>query len=208
MYPLNRPELAVPGRVAGLALTLVAALAGSAPAPRAAPAHVHGEALLEVSAAGPRLMVVLRGPAQVFFGFEHPPASADEEAVLRDALAALRSPRQNVFATTPPCELVSMQISSPFPASAARDLSQGNGATSEHEHENEQEHDHAAHPVHADLEAEYTLSCGGGAPDSLTVTAFSAFPELERVEAAWIGDAGGGGAELTPRSPALSLRAP
>lgn len=169
---------------------------------RGAEAHVHGEAVLEVSLSGAELSVVLRGPAQVFFGFEHPPATGDERAIVRQALASLRAPAASVMALSPPCVLETTRVRSPFPAHAAPEAEvhqRGEGSGSDH---------HPARGEHADLEAAYGYRCARGAPDSLTVTAFDSFPDLERIEAAWIAESGAGSATLTPRGTVLSLAAP
>jgi hypothetical protein len=197
---------------------LATAIAGGVPT-LAEEAHVHGEAVLEVSLAGPSLSVVLRGPAQVFFGFEHPPTDDEEARVVQAALDALQAPVSSVLELPPACELKSTDVDAPFPAQVQQDTMAAERAHHEsHEHET---HDHEAdkhhhddeagesgHGGHSDLEVTYSYTCTAGSPDSLTLTAFGAFPALERVEAAWISDSAAGSAELTRRASRLSMQAP
>lgn len=197
---------------------LATAVAGALPA-LAEEAHVHGEAVLEVSLTGPSLSVVFRGPAQVFFGFEHPPTDEGEVRVVQGALDALRSPGSSVLELPPACALQSTDVDAPFSAQVQQDTIAADSAHHEsHEHES---HDHEADKHqhddeagdsgdggHSDLEVTYSYTCTGGSPDSLTVTAFGAFPALERVEAAWISDSAAGSAELTRKASRLSLQAP
>jgi hypothetical protein len=83
--------------------------------------------------------------------------------------------------------------------------------TRDHEadkHHHDDEAGESGHGGHTDLEVTYSYTCTGGSPDSLTLTAFGAFPALERVEAAWISDSAAGSAELTRRASRLSLQSP
>jgi len=198
-----------PRRCAGLALAafLLASTGGAAMPTLAADAHVHGQANLEVSLSGSQMLVLLRGPAQVFFGFEHAPASADEAAVVREAMAALEQPVATLLATNRSCTVDSVRIDSPFSADlSSQDLASGEGREEPGaDHHESRGHDEEAHSHHhADLEAEYSFSCSRR-PASMTVTAFATFPELEHVEAAWIDEAGGGSARLSVDSPRFSL---
>jgi len=205
---------------------LAVAIAGATPA-LAAEAHVHGQAVLEVSLAGPGLSVVLRGPAQVFFGFEHPPTSEEEARVVQAALAALRAPEASVLQLSPACELESVAVDTPFSAWLPRDAIAAEDSYEEacKGHEHGEHHEHEEHPAgahhddaeeagapehvgHTDLEVAYGFACAEGGPRSLTLTAFSAFPALERVEAAWISDSAAGSAALTREVTRLSLQAP
>jgi len=212
---------------------LATAIAGAVPA-LAEEAHVHGEAVLEVSLAGPSLSVVFRGPAQVFFGFEHPPTDEEEARVVQAALDALQAAQSSVLELSPACELQSTEVDAPFSAQVQQETMAAESAHHEsHEHETHEHetHEHEAHEHdadeheadedhhddqaeesghggHSDLEVTYSYRCAGGSPDSLTLTAFGAFPALERVEAAWISDSAAGSAELTRGASRLSLQAP
>ncbi len=224
VLPLPVPRTAARTMLAGS--LLAASLAGPAPA-LAQAAHVHGEAVLEVSMAGDKVSVVLRGPAQVFFGFEHPPATQEEAAAVKTALDALRAPERSVLELSAPCTLENTRVASPFRAEVQpvdtsepdhHDAHEHDGhehdadehdADEDHAHEDHAHEDGAdEHHGHADLEVEYAYVCPEAAPDALTVTAFATFPELERVKAAWIDDGGAGSGEITGDAPVLSLQMP
>ena len=222
VLPLPVPRTAARTMLAGS--LLAASLAGPAPA-LAQAAHVHGEAVLEVSMAGDKVSVVLRGPAQVFFGFEHPPATQEEAAAVKTALDALRAPARSVLELSVPCALENTRVASPFSADVQpvdtseadhHDAHEHDGHehdadedhADEHHADEDHTHDHGAdeHHGHADLEVEYAYVCPEAAPDALTVTAFATFPQLERVKAAWIDDGGAGSGEVTGDAPVLSLQ--
>jgi len=218
LRPLRLLPLAAIARSAHV--LLAAAIAGATPA-LAAEAHVHGKAVLEVSLAGPSLSVVLRGPAQVFFGFEHPPTSEEEAQVVQAALDALRTPEASVLQLSPACELESVAVDAPFSAELPRDAMAVEDSHGEAHEEHEHEEHHAGahhdddeeagapeHGGHSDLEVAYGFACTEGGPESLTLTAFSAFPALERVEAAWISDSAAGSAALSREATRLSLELP
>lgn len=195
----------------------------------AADAHVHGEARLEISISREALVAVFRGPAQVFFGFEHAPTTTEESAIVRDALAMLRAPAQAVLAFTPSCSLSSARVKAPFPEGADA----GNAAARvRHNDPGEHDHDHDLHEErqvagagqhyetssrraadntgrsgwgHADLEAEYGFDCPAGAPERASVKAFAAFPALEKLDVAWISERGSGSVLLTPQTTGFKL---
>lgn len=182
-------------------------------------AHVHGTAMLEVSVSATGLLVALRGPAQVFYGFEHRPASREEAAVVRAAVALLSAP-DGLLVVDADCVVNEVMLEAPFAdvaqarsrnaAETARDDNSGHQG---HEsYESHEEHAGGAgrehrdeHGGHADLAVQYSYLCTD-MPSRLTIRAFASFPALEDVEAVWISDTAAGSERLTARSPHLELR--
>lgn len=201
------------GAARGLGALVITLLTGSGAVHSAAvgaQAHVHGQALLEVSVDGPVLLIALRGPAQVFYGFEHSPSTPKEAAVIRETITLLQAPTERVLALDTVCILNAVVLDAPFVQEA-----QGWDGDAEflgHEHHyrhegHESSKDEGARThgyIHADLEAQYTYRCTD-APSRLTVNAFTIFPALASVEANWINDDAAGSARLTASSPQLDF---
>jgi hypothetical protein len=194
-------------------LLAAALLVGSATLPAAAlaaGAHVHGEAVLEVSVSGSGVLVALRGPAQVFYGFEHAPSTPDEAARIRAAVALLQAPDEGLLVLDAGCTVETVTLDAPF-AQAAQDWP-GDAAAADHEHHaGHESHDrggnHAHHDEsdsHLDLEAEYVYRCVDRL-SRLTVGAFAVFPSLEHVEAAWISETAAGSERLSAQASVLEL---
>ncbi|MEM0953413.1 MAG: DUF2796 domain-containing protein [Pseudomonadota bacterium] len=100
----------------------------------AADAHVHGEAELEIVVEASDLLISLRGPAQVFFGFEHAPETEEQAKTVRSALAALNDPSNSVFTTSTACTVSVVEIDAPFTGEVL--------ASSAHDHEHHDSDDH------------------------------------------------------------------
>jgi len=108
-------------------------------------AHVHGEANLEVSIEGNRVLVSLHGPADGFFGFEYEPRTDEEKAVVEKAMRVLRNPRQIFVTPGAQCSVDTVEVESPFSGSADDDHHHGeddeHSADSDH-HDDDHEHEH------------------------------------------------------------------
>jgi hypothetical protein len=185
-----------------------------------ADAHVHGTAVLEVSVSTRGLLVALRGPAQVFYGFEHRPATREEAAVVREAVALLAAPDEGLIVVDADCAMNEVILEAPFADVAQARWRNADGTARDEDsghqgHEDDESHEghagsegreHREDPGgHADLAAQYSYRCTD-MPSRLTVRAFASFPALEYVEAAWISDTAAGSERLTARSPRLELR--
>lgn len=212
------PVARVPGCRALLAGTLFAGLAGAylfATSTQAADAHVHGEAVLEASVSATELLVSLRGPAQVFYGFEHPPSTAQEAAAIQRAVALLRAPEEGILAVDAGCSVDRVTLVAPFARQAQEWVGDADGVAHDQAHhdghksleDHERDADHAHHDEaggHVDIEADYVFRCAA-MPSRLTVVAFAGFPALEQVEAAWISETAAGSERLDVQSPTLQF---
>lgn len=175
----------------------------------AADPHLHGQAALEVSLEAGQVLVTLRGPAQVFLGFEHAPETAEEVAAVAHARSVLEAPDRLFSFAGADCDVEEIVLQMPFPVE--EHTGQGDGLEHESHGGEPMHHDddqaHAAHgeSTHVDITVDYRLACVRGMPVALTANLFSEFSELEAIEAVWIDEAGGGSEELTPRAAILSF---
>lgn len=163
--------------------------------------HIHGVADLEIAIDGSELQLVLRGPAEVFFGFEHEPQTPDEHREVAEALADLRDPAASLITLAPDCDLEMVAVDTPFSSNAlaaapTHDHTNGHQAGSGHGMEFHQSAHQGAEP-HKNLEASYTYACPSGPPRKVTLEAFVRFPALQRINTVWITDDGAGSSELT-----------
>ncbi|MGY8524605.1 DUF2796 domain-containing protein [Paracidovorax citrulli] len=176
------------------AVCAIAALFGAAGAARAAEAHVHGQATLDLVIDGPVLSIGFASPLDNVLGFERLPRNEQERAKVRTALetlrngAALYAPAQAAG-----CRLESVQLD--FGPLQHGLTGEGKppaaGAAKGHQH--------------ADLRADYRFRCQRPqALDAVEVRLFRAFPGVARIAAQVASERRQSGATLTPARPRLS----
>jgi hypothetical protein len=161
----------------------------------AAPAHVHGEARLEMTLEGGQLAITLDTPLDNLIGFEHAPATETERKAVAAMVDKLNHPdRLFALATTARCASVSIELESSI-------LAEKSGKR-EDEEEHDDEHDEHHDDEHGDLEAHYLFACKN--PDALrelTIHLFSEFPHLQRVQIEFAGPGGQRAAKLNAGNP-------
>jgi len=175
-------------------------------------AHEHGVARLGLVQSGTEVGVEWSGPLDTIVGFEHAPATPEQEKALADAAERLRDPSTVVsLPAAAGCRLMSANVAMPFQAEDAEAHVEGEHAH-EHEHEAEHEHEEAAeamHGEHTDLIVTYDFECQH--PEALRqvqVTAFASFERLQQVDAAVLTDTQQGAARLTRDTTTWTLPAP
>lgn len=171
-------------------------------------AHEHGVARLGLVQSGTEVGVEWSGPLDTVVGFEHAPATPEQEKALADATERLRNPATVVsLPAAAGCRLMSANVAMPFQAEDAEAHAEGEH---EHEHEHEAEHDDdAMHGEHADLIVTYDFECQH--PEALKqvqVTAFTSFERLQRLDAAALTDASQGAARLSRDNTTWMLPSP
>jgi hypothetical protein len=123
------------------------------------PAHVHGQARLDVVIDGNQLVLTLQAPLDSVVGFEHAPRTAAQRQAAEAALKALADGGRLFRAPAEAgCAPVSQAVESPVLQGAASD-------------------------GHADLDADYRFRCS--APAALTrleLGLFDALPRLQRLD--------------------------
>ncbi|MFC5770450.1 DUF2796 domain-containing protein [Thauera sinica] len=153
------------------------ALALASPA-WAAPAHVHGEARLEIAVDGNTLAIHLETPLDGLLGFERAPRSPAERQAVTAMRTTLEQP-DRLFRIVPEagCEAQAPQLESPIFEGSA-----GDG--------------------HLDLDADYRWQCARpSALRGIDTTLFAEFPRLKRIEVEFVGPAGQRSGRLTPARP-------
>ncbi len=145
----------------------------------AAPAHVHGEARLEISIDGEQLVIGLESPLDSLLGFEHAPRNAAERQAVQ-AMAAKLKQADRIFVPSAAAQCVSTGIELESPVLGGKSESGG----------------------HNDLDARYTWRCAKPAALREVATGlFAAFPRLRRIAVEFAGPQGQRGGRLDAGNP-------
>lgn len=148
----------------------------------AAPAHVHGEARLEISIDGEQLVIALESPLDDLLGFEHAPRNAAErQAVL--AMAAKLKQASQIFMLSAAAQCVSTDVELESPVLGGNSEPGG----------------------HNDLDAHYTWRCAKPAAlRDIATGLFVVFPRLQRIVVEFAGPQGQRAGRLDARNPRFS----
>jgi hypothetical protein len=141
-------------------------------------AHVHGLAELNLVLEGEQLLMQLQSPAYNIVGFEHKPATQEEQQRLEHAMAQLRA-SETLFSlpTAAHCTIKEVTLHSPLLEQNTSD-----------------------HLTHTDIEAEYNYSCNY--PEALThldVQLLVIFPLMEKITVQTVTPAGQSRVELSAK---------
>ena len=166
-------------------------------------AHVHGAWELFAALDGADLSVTVKGPIVDVLGFETAPASERERQAVTDLTAFLETPEAMVsLDQRAGCRLsgpVAVNLPEGFSTETAK-------ADEDHDHAHDNDHDHG-HDIHkSDVELTYAFTCN--APkrlNAITLTGFTAFPELKTVDAVFLSDTKQSAQRLEPRSHVLRI---
>lgn len=149
---------------------------------QAAPAHVHGEARLEISMEREQLVIALESPLDGLLGFEHAPRNAAERQAVQAMVAKLKQASQAfVPSAAAQCTSTGVELDSPV-------LGGKPDATG-----------------HNDLDARYTWRCAK--PEALRdviVGLFADFPRLQRIAVEFAGPQGQRAGRLDAKNPRFS----
>lgn len=146
---------------------------------QAAPAHVHGEARLEVSVDREQLVIALESPLDSLLGFEHAPRNAAERQAVQAMAAKLKQASQ-IFVLSAAAQCVSTGVELESPVLGGKSEPGG----------------------HNDLDARYTWRCAK--PEALRDIAtglFADFPRLQRITVEFAGPQGQRAGRLEARNP-------
>ena len=159
---------------------------------REAHAHVHGAAEMSFVIDRDRLLVELAAPMGDMVGFESAPKNAADRMKIDQATRLLNDAARVVApATAAGCRVTETSVRMPF-----------GGAARSADH-----HDHDPKGSHVDVEASYVFACRSiGALDRVEVTVFRTFPELETIEAVFLGPRTQVARKLKSSSPVFRLK--
>ncbi|MDR3299480.1 MAG: DUF2796 domain-containing protein [Candidatus Accumulibacter sp.] len=179
--------------------------------PQVAPAHVHGEArleiVLEISREGAQksaqLTITLDTPLDNLLGFEYAPATDAEREAAASMEKQLSHPEQLfVPDAAAQCAVTLFELESPLRTEAPKNE---HDHGDKHHHEHGEHHEHHEHGGHDDLEAHYRFTCKN--PDALQglkVRLFALFPRLQHLQVEFAGPNGQRAAKLDAKNTRFS----
>ncbi len=157
----------------------------------AEPAHVHGQATLNLAVDGQIVNIALETPLDNVLGFERAPRNEAERQRVRAAVERLKDANSLfVFDPAAQCVLQSVELES---AALPPDLLGKPAKTGE-------AHAKEAH-AHADMDVDYVFSCRQiNALTGVDVGLFGAFPRMKRLSAQVAGKGAQSAQRLTPQA--------
>jgi hypothetical protein len=165
--------------VIGLSLTATA----NAEEYRQHEAHVHGLVEFNIAQDGKDLLIEITSPGADVVGFEHAPENAEQEAVLSNAVAALKgTDKLLVINKQAKCAIEDVHVSHTL----GQDSHEGHDHHDHDEHAHDDHHDHEGHDHehggHGEFTAEYRYHCDSVADlNSIDTTWFQQFPATESI---------------------------
>lgn len=143
-------------------------------------AHVHGMATLDLVADGNDVMIHLRSPLINFLGFEHQPATDQQESAYHDLHQQLQTLETLLTAQGAHCQAEDIEIADPF------------AGTEE--------------TLHADMDVSYFLHCDNTEDlAALQVNLFTHYAHLETIEVQMILPSGQQHIQLKPQQTVIRI---
>lgn len=131
-------------------------------------AHQHGTAQLDIAVEARRITLHFESPLDNLIGFERAPRTEAERRRVRDAAAALRSPRLFTIDPAAQCRLAQVELESDV---------EGFG-----EDRHDDEHDKEGESGHAGLEGEFVFDCVDAAKARYVETSLFDFARLHKLQ--------------------------
>ncbi len=164
----------------------------------AAGIHQHGVARLDMVIEPPLVAIAFSSPLANLAGFEHRPATDQEQQQWEQTLAQLRRADEMIqLPAEADCSLSRADLHLPFTTGTDKQS---------HGHDHSQAHDHEAETSHADLMAEYQYLCANSpALKTFELPLMQRFPAIERLEVQLITPSGQHQRTLTAEQNGLQL---
>lgn len=149
----------------------------------AAGVHQHGVAELDMVIEPPMVAIAFSSPLANLTGFEHQPASAEEQEHWDATLAQLQRADELIqLPAAADCSLSRVDLHLPFTAKTGHQS---------HDHQHHPTQDEHQHTAHADLMAEYQYLCANGqALKTLELPLMQHFPAIEQLNVQMITPSG------------------
>lgn len=145
--------------------------------------HTHGLANLTMAYENGVIEIQFEAPAESLWGFEHKPKTQEQVDVIDKAKAILNTPKNILSFNTNNCVASSVVVDVFGPA--------GETLVNKHHHDDHENHSHAGHnetnSSHSEARAVYVFNCTGkNQLMSVKTTLFEHFPNLEKINVAWL----------------------
>ena len=185
------------------AFSLILIAGSSSTMAQSADSHVHGNAELNVVLMGQQLQVEFVSPAINLLGFERPPISDEESALVNNTIDQLRHGGWLIEGIPTACQLSTEEFEAPVYEEHESSEHDHEHESSEHDHEHESsEHDAEAH---SNFRVRYLYDCDTAPRKQLKILAFDHYSGIETLTVQWIADQKQGYARLNRDNPVLDL---
>lgn len=186
------------------AFLLILIAGSSSTMAQSADSHVHGNAELNLVLMGQQLQVEFISPAINLLGFERPPISDEESAIVNNATNQLRHGGWLIEGIPTACQLSTEEFEAPvYEEHESSEHKSSEHKSSEHDHEHESsEHDAEAH---SNFRVRYLYDCDTAPRKQLKILAFDHYSGIETLTVQWIADQKQGYARLNRDNPVLDL---
>ena len=161
-------------------------------------AHVHGVVETNIAQDGEHLLFEITAPGSDVVGFEHAPQNKEQEKLLEQAIAKLKTP--NAIFSLPKfanCEISDIHVSHNMKSEDHDD----------HDHHDDDDSHHEEHQgEHGEFTAQYEYHCETMAElNQIETQWFTVFSHTQKMTVQYLGDSGQKAATLTAKKPALAL---
>lgn len=163
-----------------------------------ASAHMHGLAQLDIAIEGHHIELSLHGAGDGFVGFEHAPATPEEQAVVEQAKARL-STLDALLRIGQDCRSDEVDVAPPEP------VHEGHHGHDKHDEHDEHDEHHAHAPADWRIQARYVCGQPGSGLRLDAAGLFQAFTRLHEIQVQAIGPEQQSGARLTPQASVFTL---
>lgn len=166
-------------------------------------AHVHGVVETNIAQDGEHLLFEITAPGSDVVGFEHAPKNKEQEQLLEQAIAKLKTPNE-IFSLpeSAKCEISDIHVSH-------------NMKSDDHDHDHDHDHhdddshheEHQGeHGEHGEFTAQYEYHCETMSElNQIETQWFSVFSHTQKMTVQYLGNSGQKAATLTAKKAVLAL---
>ena len=164
-------------------------------------AHVHGVVETNIAQDGEHLLFEITAPGSDVVGFEHAPKNKEQEQLLEQAIAKLKTP--NAIFSLPEsanCEISDIHVSHNMKNEDNHDHDH------DHDHHDDDSHHEEHQGEHGEFTAQYEYHCETMSElNQIETQWFSVFSHTQKMTVQYLGDSGQKAATLTAKKAALAL---
>ena len=162
-------------------------------------AHIHGVVETNIAQDGEHLLFEITAPGSDVVGFEHAPKNKEQEQLLEQAIAKLKTPNA-IFALpeSANCEISDIHVS--------HNMKSEDHDDHDHDHDHHDSHHEEHQSEHGEFTAQYEYHCETMAKLSQVETQwFSVFSHTKKMTIQYLGNSGQKAATLTAKKTVLAL---
>lgn len=164
-------------------------------------AHVHGVVETNIAQDGEHLLFEITAPGSDVVGFEHAPKNKEQEQLLEQAIAKLKTPNE-IFSLpeSANCEISDIHVSHNMKSEDHDDHDH------DHDHHDDDSHHEEHQGEHGEFTAQYEYHCETMSElNQIETQWFSVFSHTQKMTVQYLGNSGQKAATLTAKKAVLAL---